>query len=372
MTERQRFKDSFDEQLAHDLATRLSVVAPTFPAEAFVAQIVPQLAPLELKARVTIFAQALRDHLPRDYPTALSLLLATLGPPHREDQGMFNDGWYLMPVAAFIELYGLDHLEASLAAMHALTQRHTAEFAIRPFLVRYPDAVLAKLHQWATDESFHVRRLVSEGTRPRLPWATRLDQFIVDPTPVLDLLEHLKDDPSAYVRRSVANHLNDLAKDHPERVVATLSRWREGADTQRLALIRHALRTLVKQGHPEALQILGAASPEVKFIAFTVTPTTVPLGGILHLAVQIESTSIRPQQLVIDYILHLVGARGERRRKVFKWATRILEPGATLTLTRRHSFAPVSVRRYYPGAHQIELQVNGAIIGDVTFMLEQA
>ncbi|NCC35299.1 MAG: DNA alkylation repair protein [Chloroflexia bacterium] len=371
MTERQRFKDHFDARLAHDLVTRLSVVAPSFPAEAFTAQVVPQLAPLELKARVTVFAQALRDHLPADYPLALSSLLAILGPPHREDQGMFNDGWYLMPVAAFIERYGLDHLEESLDGMHALTQRHTAEFAIRPFLVRYPDEVLARLHQWATDESFHVRRLVSEGTRTRLPWATRLEQFIVEPTPVLGLLEHLKDDPSAYVRRSVANNLNDLAKDHPERVVATLSRWREGANAQRLALIRHALRTLVKQGHPDALHILGAGSPEVSLIALTVTPASVPIGDTLQLAVQIENTSTNAQQLVIDYILHLVGARGERRRKVFKWATRLLEPGATLILTRRHSFAPVTVRRYYPGAHQIELQINGAILGDVTFMLEQ-
>jgi 3-methyladenine DNA glycosylase AlkC len=361
--EPQPFKDHFSPALAEELARRIQAVHPSFPAAAFVAQVTPQLGPLELKGRVAVLAAGIRDHLPAPFPEAVQILLATLGPSHGESEGMFTDGWHHMPLAAFVEQYGLDHLDEALAAMHAITQRHTAEFAIRPFLVRYPQAVLAVLQGWAHDPSFHVRRLVSEGTRPRLPWAARLPQFIADPTPVLGLLELLKDDPSAYVRRSVANNLNDIAKDHPGVVLTTLTRWQEGANAERLALIRHALRTLVKQGHPAALQLLGAEAPQVELVALELTPAQIQIGATVELAVTLRSTAATPQHLVVDYIVDLPGARGDRRTKVFKLRSQTLAPGATLRLVKRHSFAPVSVRPIYPGAHHIAVQVNGVILG---------
>ncbi|GAB4446589.1 MAG: DNA alkylation repair protein [Chloroflexi bacterium OHK40] len=285
---------------------------------------------------------------------------------------MFTDGWYLMPVAAFVEHYGLEHVDISLQAMHAITQRHTAEFAIRPFLLRYPEQTLATLRAWAHDPSFHVRRLVSEGTRPRLPWAARLPAFVADPTPVLELLETLKDDTSAYVRKSVANNLNDIARDHPERVLATLTRWQRGASDERRWVIRHALRTLVKQGHPEALRLLGADAPEVELIALELTPTALRIGETLRIAVTLRSTAATPQHLIVDYVLHLPGARGRTRRNVFKLRSQTTAGGETLRLVKRHSFAIVSVRRLYPGRHRIAIQVNGVVLGEATVDLHGA
>lgn len=371
MSDEQRvaFKEYFGPPLAEDLARRIGAVAPAFPAAAFVAGVAPQLPPLELKGRVKLIAEGLRTHLPPSYPEAIAILIGILGPPLSESEGMFNDSWYLMPVTTFVELYGLDHLAASLDAMHAITQRHTAEFAIRPFIARYPDELLATLRRWATDESFHVRRLVSEGTRTRLPWAANLPRFIADPTPVLELLEILKDDPSAYVRRSVANNLNGIAKEHPGLVLATAARWLEGASPERRALVRHGLRTLVKQGDPAALALLGAEAPQVELIGLELSTDRLRIGEALTLAATLRSTAQRPQQLVVDYIVHMPGASGAARSKVFKLRTQALAPGATLRLARRHSFVPVTVRRLYPGRHRFELQVNGAILGGVELEL---
>jgi len=370
--EPQPFKAYVGPPLVKDLAQRLLAVHPAFPAAAFIAEVTPQLDPLELKGRVAVIAAGLRRHLPPDYPEAVGLLLAILGPPHTEAEGMFTDGWFLMPVAAFVEHYGLEHLDESLQAMHAITQRHTAEFAIRPFLLRYPAQTPAALRVWAHDPSFHVRRLVSEGTRPRLPWAAHLPAFIADPALVLALLETLKDDPSAYVRKSVANNLNDIAKDHPELVLTTLARWKQAASDERQWIIRHALRTLVKQGHPEALRLLGAEAPEVELVALELSPATLRIGETLTIAVTLRSTAAAAQQLVVDYVLHLPGARRTARAKVFKLRSQVLAPGETLRLAKQHSFAPVTVRRIYPGLHRIAVQVNGVILGEAEVQVRTA
>jgi 3-methyladenine DNA glycosylase AlkC len=285
---------------------------------------------------------------------------------------MFTDGWYLMPVAAFVEHYGLEHLDVSLDAMHAITQRHTAEFAIRLFLLRYPEQTLSKLRVWAHDPSFHVRRLVSEGTRPRLPWAARLPALLADPSPVIELLEALKDDPSAYVRKSVANNLNDIAKDHPELVLATLARWQQGASDERRWIIRHVLRMLVKQGHPEALRLLGADAPEVELVSLELTPAALRIGETATIAMALRSTVAAPQYLVVDDVLHLPGARGATRSKVFKLRSQTLAAGEMLRLVKRHSFAPVSVRRIYPGTHRIAIQVNSVVLGEAAVDVKPA
>lgn len=250
------FKNYFGTNLAQELGERIQAVYPVFPLPAFVEQVASRVDTLELKARVAAISAALRDTLPPAYAEALDILLAILGPELASEQGMFTHGYYLMPVAYFVECYGLDHFDRSMAALHAITKRHTAEYAIRPFIERYPQPALTLLRQWTQDQNAHVRRLVSEGTRPRLPWAKRLPAFIADPSLVLDLLECLKDDPSPYVRKSVANNLNDISKDHPERVIAMLRRWQPNASAETRWITRHALRSLRKQGDPAALSLL--------------------------------------------------------------------------------------------------------------------
>lgn len=364
MTESRAFKDYYDAAMAERVATEIAAIHPAFPTLAFVEQVASQLPPLELKARVAVFSAALRQYLPPEYPAALQVLLATLGPPLDEDQGMFSDSWYLMPMAHFVEVYGLEHFDESMAAIHAITQRFSGEFAVRPFLTRYPEQTLDVLRAWVQDESFHVRRLVSEGTRPRLPWATRLPpQFSANPQPMLELLEQLKNDPSAYVRRSVANHLNDIGKEHPDLLLTTMEQWNSSASDETRWIINHALRSLVKQGHPQALRLVGADEAQVELLEFAVAPARLSIGDSATLQLRLRSLADGPQQLVIDYVLYLAGAAGRQpRRKVFKLRTLSLPAGETLHLSRRHSFQAVKVRRYYPGTHRFELQVNGQIV----------
>ena len=369
MSELQPFKNYYNEEMAWRLEGMIAQVYPAFDVQAFVAQVRPQLPPLELKERVAVFSQAFRDHLPTDYPQAVEILLAILGPSLHEEEGMFNDGWHMMPLAHFVEVYGLEHFEVSVRAMKEITQRHSSEFTIRPFLVRYPAEMLAVLQEWVHDPSFHVRRLVSEGTRPRLPWGMRLHQFVKDPTPTLALLEHLKDDPSEYVRRSVANHLNDITKDHADLALATLRRWQEGASPERWWMIRHALRSLVKAGHPQALVLLGFGEASVSLVGFQVEPTVVGLGEVVTFTFTLRNDAAAAQDLLIDYLVHYVKANGNTSPKVFKLTTRTLAPGETVTIEKKHALRPVTTRVHYPGPHKIEVQVNGQILGGKGFEL---
>ncbi len=275
----------------------------------------------------------------------------------------------MMPLAHFVEVYGLEHFEVSVRAMKEITQRHSSEFTIRPFLVRYPDAMLAVLHEWVHDENFHVRRLVSEGTRPRLPWGMRLHQFVKDPTPTLALLEHLKDDPSEYVRRSVANHLNDITKDHPDLVLMTVRRWREGASQGTNWLIRHALRSLVKAGHPQALALLGYGEATVSLVDFQVQPAQIELGQSVTFTFTLRNDAAAAQDLLIDYVVYYVKANGSTSPKVFKLNTRTVAPGETITIQKKHPIKPITTRVHYPGTHTIAIQVNGQNLGGSTFEL---
>jgi len=225
---------------------------------------------------------------------------------------------------------------------------------------------------WSRHESEQVRRLASEGSRPRLPWAMALPALKADPTPILPILENLKTDDSETVRRSVANNLNDIAKDHPQVVIDVLREW-QSIDTPEIhALINHALRTLIKAGNPEALALLGYEAPAVTVENLTITPTRIPMGDSITFAFEVTSTATTPQDLMIDYALHLVRAKGKQSVKVFKLSKQTLEPGATLQFSKEHSFKPITTRRYYPGMHAIEIQINGQLCGKQDFELIEA
>jgi 3-methyladenine DNA glycosylase AlkC len=369
MSESQPFKYYYGAELAQQLAGRIQTVYPSFDAGAFVARIAGQVESLELKARVSVIAAALREYLPPAYPEALDILRSMLGPELTDEQGMFNEGYHLMPVAHFVEIYGIEDFDASLPMLYEITKRFSSEFAIRPFLVRYPARTLDLLHQWAHDANPHVRRLVSEGTRTRLPWATRLRIFIDDPAPVLALLEHLRDDPSAYVRKSVANNLNDLMKDHRDLVLALLTRWHADASPERMGIIRHALRNLVKQGDPEALRLLAVDAPRVTLARLDLSHAGIRLGETLTLTLELHSDSPADQEIIVDYAIHFVKANGKTQPKVFKLRTLTLPARDTLTLRKQHALKPVTTRRYYAGRHRLDVQVNGVVLGGADFDL---
>lgn len=249
------------------LAQNIYLVHPPFDRELFCTAALTGLEALSLMARSQQIARALYQALPKPYETAVGILTASLAPAPPEGSSAGLAGFFYLPHSSFIATYGCDPacnggadpFEASLQAQYALTTRFTAEFCIRPFLIQQLERTLATLSGWASDPNPHVRRLCSEGTRPRLPWGLRIPSLMADPEPVLPLLERLKNDPSLYVRRSVANHLGDIAKDHPERVFQLCDRWLIGASSELKWLIRHALRYPAKQGNATALALRAAA-----------------------------------------------------------------------------------------------------------------
>jgi 3-methyladenine DNA glycosylase AlkC len=372
MSESTLFKDNLNPNLARSFAAQIQIAFPEFDTDAFVTQIEPQLPPLELKERVAVFTEALHDHLPANYAEAIGILVSIFGGENSPEEGLFKEtnGWAYWSIANFVEQYGLEDFDTSLAAMHTITKHFSCEFAIRPFLVNYPAQTLVVLDAWTGDPSPHVRRLVSEGTRPRLPWGMRLHQFVDDPTPTLTLLDKLKDDEAEYVRRSVANHLNDITKDNPEQAIATLQRWNKGEPSPEIQWItRHALRSLVKAGNPDALALLGYGPPQVSLSDFTITPDHIHMGDTFVLEFTLHSEADREQNLVVDYVVHFVKANGKTSPKVFKLKTAVLPPDQSLTIQKKHTIKPITTRRYYPGEHRIEIQVNGKIMGESKFQL---
>jgi len=250
------------------LVHNLKLVDKTFDGKTFKKEATRDLEPLGLMERGHKIAQSLRNHLPENYSNAIKILLASLTPPRKETGDMGLDVLFYIPHVVFVAEYGLDPggnggkdpFEISMKAQYELTRRFSAEFSIRPFLIQQQQRTLLQLSDWISDPDPHVRRLCSEGTRPRLPWAKRIPAFIKDPTPALPILEALKDDPVLYVRRSVANHVGDIAKDHPEVAFELCERWLKGSSNELRWVIRHALRHPAKKGNDVALKLRKAAA----------------------------------------------------------------------------------------------------------------
>lgn len=247
----------FDAELAQLLADKLTHAGADFNTAAFVAAVHNGVGPLELKDRVALISTAMNEHLPGSYAQKAGHMVQALGPVNTLETGMFKEFYWVMPIAKFVEDYGLNDFEVSMDAIAELTQRSTGEFAIRPYLLQHRDATLAVMEQWAQSPSSHLRRLASEGVRIRLPWAQKMHQFVDDPTPIITILEHLKDDPSKYVQTSVANNLNDLLKDNYPAGEAVIERWAANAGKQRMWIIKHALRNQRKAANPWALGLLA-------------------------------------------------------------------------------------------------------------------
>lgn len=355
----EQLKHFFSERVVRSIASDLRRAHPPFRERTFVDACMTGLAELELTARAWHIADAMHGHLPRPFSAAADVLVASLGPeiPPTGNNGIAPLRY--LPHVFFVQKYGLDDFEAAMRAQFELTKRFSAESSIRAFLVKYPEQTYARLREWARNDDAHVRRLVSEGTRPRLPWAPRLRAFQEDPRPVIDLLDPLKDDPALYVRRSVANSLNDIGKDHPDLAVEVCRRWLKDASPGREWIVRHALRSLVKKGHRGALRVLGVAGKSSVSFANVRVPSSVRIGGRLRFSFEIVSTGKRCQELLIDYAVHFVKANGGTRPKVFKLRRIELSPSAFVTLESTVSFKDMTTRKHYPGRHRIDVLING-------------
>ena len=352
-------------QYGHDvpqaIARMVAAVHPRFDTDAFLHDALSGYDALALMPRGKHIARALHKHLPADYGDAVRILLASVDQPHGRAPGLSLASFLYLPHTVFVAEFGLDHFDVSMQAQHTLTQRFTAEFSIRTFLQKHAEATLERLTEWTRDPSDHVRRLVSEGSRPRLPWASRLPAFQRDPAPVLALLERLKDDPALYVRRSVANNLNDIGKDHPEVLAATANTWLRGATTpERRWIVQHALRSAVKRGEPGALAALGfGASANVVIGQPNVAPQRAVVGGTLAVAFDVTNNTAQPQRVLVDFAVHYVKANGQSRAKVFKLKTLNLAAHETQRVGKSISLAEMTTRKHYPGLHRVDAMLNG-------------
>lgn len=260
-------KELMDRKLVQLIGQSLADVLLGFDQKQFQSDAVKGLKNLELKERALHIAHAMTKHLPADFEELSPLLIKSFGPPLVATEGNGLAPFFYLPHSQLIAAYGVAHFESGMEANYEITQRFTAEFSIRPFLIEHRSKCLKVLKRWTKDKNSHVRRLVSEGTRPRLPWAMRLPEFQKDPNHTLPLLEALKDDPELYVRRSVANHLADIAKDHLDFAFDVCERWLDdlgGSDDSRSEnrrwVIRHAVRLPAKKGNARAVEIREKAA----------------------------------------------------------------------------------------------------------------
>lgn len=336
------------------------------------AEVKKKVKSLELKDRVFVLADGLRKRLPDDYPTAIHIIVDSLGDELGENDGMFNDGWFLMPIARFVEEFGLDYPKESMEALEEITKRHTAEFAVRPFIEKYYDSTMKIIKKWAMSPNFHLRRAASEGIRPRLPWASKLQCFIKDPQPVLEVLEVLRSDSSEYVRKSVGNNLNDISKDWPEVVMDTLERWKvESPTKETMEITKRALRGLIKAGNQRALTIIGATGgKKIKVSNLTISPTHIQIGESIQIDLDVANPTSTEHSLTIDYVIYLVRSNGKTSKKIFRLASVKLNAKECRHITKKHTMKTVSVRTYYSGYHQVDIIVNGLIKGSVSFELQ--
>jgi 3-methyladenine DNA glycosylase AlkC len=373
------FKNFVNAEVVEHIARCLHNVWPGFDRKRFAAAAKRGLQGMELKQRILHVAAVLADELPQDFARACGIVEASLASmqqpgddtlPRALDDGL--SGWAVWCLNEWVARAGQAHPERALACLHELTQRSSSEFAIRPFLHHDAAATLVVLQYWTRSPLAGVRRLCSEGTRPRLPWGMRLTAFVGDPSPCLPLLHALVDDPCEDVRRSVANHLNDIAKDHPQLAIDVAAQWlAERDEAHRRRVVRHALRTLIKAGDPQALALMGVdPAVELEARALPLSPRVLKEGGELQLGLVLRNPQDTAVKVVVDYAIHFLKANGSHGAKVFKWFTRELQPGESLELHKAHRFIAVTTRRHYAGTQHLDLRVNGRALSPQSFELE--
>ncbi|MGF0311378.1 DNA alkylation repair protein [Rhodococcus sp. IEGM1428] len=325
------------------------------------------LGPLALRARADLLRDALLTGLPGTYVQFADTIRRAATDPDFQ-------GWLVWPVTSAVASKAVEEKTSSafddgMSLLAELTGRLSSEFAIRTFLRADLDRSLAITLEWTQSSDEHVRRLASEGTRPYLPWSVRVPEILERPGVTVPILDRLYRDDSEYVRRSVANHLNDFSRDVPDIVVQAAARWLDDPDANTGRLVRHALRTVIKDGNTDALALLGFAPADLEVTGPALDVAEVPIGGSLEFSASIRNLGLEPAKVVIDYIVHHTKANGGVTGKTFKLKTTTIAPGESIDVRRNHSFRTLTTRKYYPGPHAIELQINGVSYGRADFEL---
>jgi len=320
--------------------------------ELFLKDVQKNYRQLELMKRLELVSETLRQHLPENYLDAIEIINA-LAPK--------VDGFGAMALPNFVQKFGLDHFDRSLQTLKYLTPFSSSESAIRVYLKANFQKTIREMEKWTHDENDHVRRLASEGSRPRLPWSFKLDEIIKNPKKTEKILSALKGDESLYVKKSVGNHLNDISKDHPEYMLDTVSRW-DFENKHSNWIIKRAIRTLVKAGHPRTFALLGfEKNPKYEIVNFRLKNSKIKLGEELNFSFGVQSKAGRNQKINIDYLVYYHKKNGELSPKVFKLKELNLENNKTINISKKHRFENFTTRKHYSGLHQIQLSINGSL-----------
>ena len=335
----------------------LAAVLPSFDKQRFMAQVLTaEFDQMELKERMRHTTKVLHNFLPADFSEAVALIEMLIIQFRQENVGEDSLGFIFFP--DYIEVYGLEDFDTSMKAIEFITQFITCEFAVRPFLLKYGDKMMEQMRVWSSHKSHKVRRLASEGSRPRLPWAMAIPALKKNPTPVLAILENLKNDPSESVRRSVANNLNDISKDHPGIVLKIANAWK-GQNKETDAIVRHGCRTLLKQGHPEVLTLYSLVSEHIHFSDFTLLTPTLKIGESLKFSFSILNGNASPQKVRLEYAVYYKRQNGQLSKKVFKISEREYAPNEQAKILRKQRFVPITTRKFYAGTQQLSIIING-------------
>lgn len=351
----------FDRQKMNQLADAIGASHKPFNKKKFLKRFESEAwEKAELKQRVSLIAEFIHGELNLPFPAAVRLLVPV--------SKKFTWGYFGVFFCEFVEKYGMDHWDDSMMALEEFTKTSTAEFAIRKFIRMDQKRAMTQMELWSKSENHHVRRLSSEGCRPRLPWGIRLDEFVVRPQPVVRILDKLKSDPELYVRKSVANNLNDISKDHPDLVLQIAKKWLgENAETD--WIIRHALRTLLKRGNKEALALFDHHDTSgLKLHSLELHAEKLSIGEDMKFVFELinENNQVRPAR--VEFAIDYMKSNARHNRKVFHVSGTPLKPGTT-NFKRRISFADLTTRKHYPGKHHLHILINGEVAGSATFML---
>jgi 3-methyladenine DNA glycosylase AlkC len=354
-------KEMFNREFYQHFAGVFADHYKNFNAAAFVSEVTANLDSLELNGRLRNTSILLHQFLPQDFVKAADILYKAAPSLRR--------GYTALVLPDFVALYGKDHFDLAMQALKDFTSLGSSEFAIREFLKTDLDKTLKVMEVWAEDQDQHVRRLASEGSRPRLPWSFKLEQIIKNPSLTTGILEKLKTDEAPYVRKSVANHLNDISKDNTSYMLNLVKSW-DGSHPHTSWIIKHASRTLIKKGDQESLSLFNFEQDvKLRVDDFKLNTHDVRLGEELQFSFALTSLKITPQRLVIDYAIHYAKASGMPSRKVFKLKEITLQPGQTLQISKKQLFKDLTTRKHYIGKHSLEILVNGKVFGKDDFVL---
>jgi 3-methyladenine DNA glycosylase AlkC len=360
-------KDLYSPAFYKRVAGCMEECIPGFTANAFMKRIYsPEFENMELKARMRHTAECLHHFMPGTYREAADLLIKLI--ESLKEHGFWQERLEMMFLPAYIELYGLDDPDTSIQAMEVVTQYVSCEFAIRPFLINHFQRTIDSIFNWTQHSHARVRRLATEGCRPRLPWGLAVARLKKDPASILPILEALKNDPDEAVRRSVANNLNDISKDHPAIVVEIAKAWR-GESKETDAIIKHGCRTLLKHGHDAVLNHYGLTASNVQLEEFEVLTPKVNVGDTLAFKFRISNMDAGPKTIRLEYAIYYRKANGLLSRKVFKISEREYRPGQSETITRNQSFRLITTRKFYEGDHALEVLINGSVFAKGDFIV---